>query len=82
MIMVEVAVPVLGQKYDFELDETTKVCLLVEEIVEMLCRREKRTLPDHMEYFYLGEMDSGVLMDPEGTLRDYGISDGGRLVLA
>ena len=40
MITVEVIVPVLNQNYDFRLDEAAKISSLLEEMLEMLCRKE------------------------------------------
>lgn len=81
MILVEVTVPVLNRKYDFELDETVKVGLLTDEILEMLCRKEKRAMPDKMDAFCLSDLSLGTVLDPEATLREYGIRDGGQLIL-
>lgn len=81
MILVEVTVPTLNRKYDFELDETVKIGLLTDEILEMLCRREKREMPARTDAFCLSELSLGTILDPEGTLQDYGVKDGGQLIL-
>ncbi len=80
-MMVELVVPALNQSYDFQLDETLTVGALLEEMVEMLCRKEKRQLPAQGETLCLGWIEGGVLLHPEAALRDYGIADGGRLIL-
>ena len=66
MILVELVVPALNRSYDFQLDETAKVGTLVEEIVEMLCRRERRQLPAGGELLCLGWVEGGVLLHPNG----------------
>lgn len=81
MIMVEVSVPALSGKYDFELDESTKVQLLIEEMLEMLCRKEKRSMPERTDAFCLSDMDTGALLDRDAALRDYHVRSGSRLIL-
>lgn len=81
MILVEVFVPALDQSCDVQLDETAQVGLLLDEMVEMFCRKEKRRTPEQAEALCLGWVDRGILLHPEGTLRDYGLTDGARLIL-
>lgn len=81
MIMLEVCVPALGKSYDFELDETAAVQLLVEEILEMICRKEKQAMPAQPERFFLGRVNTGEMLDREASLRDYAVRVGERLVL-
>ena len=40
MILVDVHVPSVESTYDFQLDEDVRIDLLIEEIGEMICRRE------------------------------------------
>lgn len=54
---------------------------MLDEMVEMFCRKEKRRTPERAEALCLGWVDRGILLHPEGTLRDYGLTDGARLVL-
>ena len=81
MVMVEVSVPVLNRKLDFELDEETKIRTLTEEILEMLCRSEKRSMPAHSEQFCLSSRDLETVLNPDATLQDYRIRSGARLIL-
>ena len=43
--------------------------------------RLERQLPAQGETLCLGWIEGGVLLHPEAALRDYGIADGGRLIL-
>ena len=61
MITVEVIVPVLNQNYDFRLDEAAKISSLLEEMLEMLCRKEKRHVPESFDSFSLGYVDGGII---------------------
>ena len=40
MILVELAVPALGQRYDFDLDENVRVRALLPEMVEIISQKE------------------------------------------
>lgn len=82
MIAVEVIVPALNRSYDFQLDESVRISLLLEEILEMLCRREKRKMPDSFDRFCLGYVDGGILLRTDAALQDYQIRNGARLILA
>ena len=44
MIILEVEVPILGKKYDFQIDEETPLGEVKEEITELICRKEQCTL--------------------------------------
>nr|WP_300167682.1 EsaB/YukD family protein [uncultured Flavonifractor sp.] len=81
MITVEVIVPVLNQNYDFRLDEAAKISSLLEEMLEMLCRKEKRHVPESFDSFSLGYVDGGILLHRDASLRDYQISNGAQLIL-
>lgn len=81
MVMVEVSVPVLNRKLDFELDEETKIRMLTEEILEMLCRSEKRSILAHSGQFCLSSQDLETVLNPDATLQDYRIWSGARLIL-
>lgn len=45
MIAVDVYVPYLGQTYDFSLDETAPIASLIDEIVAMICSKERWPMP-------------------------------------
>lgn len=49
MIMVDVQVPALDAVYDFSLSEEVQIGVLIEEITEMICQREKMQMPEEME---------------------------------
>lgn len=41
MILVDIYVPVIDKRYDFQLDENIPVELVIKEIAEMICRKEQ-----------------------------------------
>ena len=81
MVTVEVIVPAFNQSYDFQLDESTKLSLVLEEIIEMLCRKEKRNMPASFDAFCLAAVEQGIFLHMDATLQDYHISNGARLIL-
>ena len=47
MILVEVMVPSLGRRYDFELEESVTVDLLIREMVTVICQKEHCRSEEH-----------------------------------
>lgn len=45
MIAVDVYVPYLGSTYDFSLDERAPISFLIDEIVAMICLKERWPTP-------------------------------------
>lgn len=81
MIMVDVQVPALDAVYDFSLSEDVRVDVLVEELIEMICQRERLTMPKEMEGLSLCCVSSGKILPREMTLADCGVVTGNRLML-
>lgn len=81
MILVDVFVPSVDSTYDFQLDEDIKIGLLIEEIGEMICRREHCRLDGQMEKLLLCSMDTREIIPKHTTLAEYGIKTGGKLML-
>lgn len=40
MLLVEVMVPALGRRYDFELEESARVDVIIREMVTVICQKE------------------------------------------
>lgn len=80
MILVDIQVPVLDKVYDFELDEETKVEMVLKEILALITQKEGITCeePEKMCLYVLGQ--EGILPG-DATLRQQGVSDGDRLLL-
>ena len=41
MILVDVFVPSMNNNYEFQLDENTKLDVLIEEITEIICQKAR-----------------------------------------
>lgn len=81
MIMVEINIPAIDTEYDFSLDEDVQIKLLIEEIAEMICRKEQNKLIGNEERFSLCSVDKTCILSKNKTLRDYGINNGEKLLL-
>ncbi len=46
MILVDVTVPAVGRKYDFELSESVLVEVIIREMIETVCQKEHRQMDD------------------------------------
>ncbi len=81
MVIVDVRAPSLDAVYDFSLSEDTQIGVIIEEIVDIICRREKLSeVPDSGAHM-LCCVSSGRILDRHKTLNDYGIQPGNELML-
>lgn len=81
MIIVDVRVPALDAVYDFSLSEDTYIGILIEEMVEMICRHEKLLEAPDSDAHWLCCVSTGQILDREKTLHDYGVETGNQLIL-
>jgi len=80
MILVDVQVIQLGMVYDFELDEDKTIREVVEDIVLLICKKERlEWIPG--TGFYLYSMSREGILSFEATFKEMGIRNGERLVL-
>lgn len=79
-IVVEVYVPATGSIYDFSLSVSAKVGEALRQMIGMLTEIEKNVSFDKLNPM-LGDMDSGRVLDNNGTLGGFGITDGSSLIL-
>ena len=83
MIIVEITVPSLDKKYDFQLDEHTSLSQLQMEICEVLCKKTGSPTADTKltEGFLLASMEQKRVLDPKKTLAENGIIEGSHLIM-
>ncbi len=81
MILVDIVVPSVEKTYDFKLEENTQIALVLEEIAEMVSRREHCGIKGNKEELLLCRYDGQIVLDKRSTLRGSGITDGCRLML-
>jgi len=95
VITVDIYVPVLDASYDFGLDETTPIALLIDEIAAMVCSKEHWPLPastSRMDLFSATnrrQVNGSLLFSPTNkrclnrskTLSEEAVVQGDRLIL-
>lgn len=81
MINVDVYVPSLDRVYNFNLDEDSKISVLIEEISELICKKEHSSLDGTKEDFIMGSIDEGRNFYSRYSLKEYGIKNGEKLIL-
>ena len=81
MVIVDIFVPSLDKTYNFMLDESSKVELLMVEIIEMIDNREGRTSSYAEGNFALCDRDKEIVLDPNKKLGEQGIETSANLVL-
>lgn len=80
MIAVDIFAPYLGETYDFELDENVPLGALTEEIIEMICHKEKIAFPKRGLCKLFDPERKKMFLDSD-TLYDTGTHPGQRLIL-
>ena len=81
MINVDVFVPAMDRTYNFNLDEEATIVLLIDEISELICKKEHSTVNGSKELFFLGSMDKKINFNSDFSLKDYSIKNGDTLIL-
>lgn len=81
MITVEVEVPSLGRRYDFELEETVTVEILIREMNEVISQREHCRYVAESGTMGLYVQEYQHKLSPKSTLEQNGIRSGQRLLL-
>ena len=81
MIIVDISVEAFDKTYDFKLDDNVSVSKIIEDICEMLARKEKCAPAQKSGDLILCEASSGRILPQGMTLAECGIVSGDRLML-
>ena len=81
MIIVDVYVPVYEKTYDMEIDEGLGIAMVIEEMATIICQKESSKMGGNVSELCLCDVRSKQILSPERCLRDYGITNGGQLLL-
>ena len=81
MITVDVHVPYLGQTYDFSLDEAAPIASLIDEIVKLICFKERWLIPASTNGLTLFALKQTRALPPTSTLSREEIDAGQSLIL-
>lgn len=81
MIIVDIYVPSVDKTYDFKLDENQHICVLLDEIIEMIRQKEQSYTLGQGKDAILAEKHSRRILDINNTLKNAGIHTGDMLIL-
>ncbi|WP_455713944.1 hypothetical protein [Anaerosporobacter sp.] len=81
MIQMDLYVPSLNKKYNFNLNETALIGTIMDELTEMICQKEQCTLCGEVSELMLISIDKKEVLQRQQTLEQYGIMTGSRLML-
>lgn len=81
MITVDVYIPAMNRIYNFNLDEESPIRVLIEEISELICKKEHSSLDGDKTRFVMGSMDRAINFCPEDSLRACSVKNGEKLIL-
>lgn len=81
MILVDVYVPSVSKYYAFRLDEKVRIGIIIAELTELICQKEQCGFAGNKEELVLCTYEANALMSRDMSLKDYGIRDGGKLIL-
>ena len=80
MIIVEISVPAINEKFDFKLPSTGKIKDVTAELVRML-ELSKGNLQFDPEMVLLCDLDNGRVLNPSLTVAEQQLKDGAYLQL-
>lgn len=81
MIIVDIEVPVMGKRYDFQIDEHVPLYEVKEEISEMICQKEQCPLSGNKDRILLWNAQNGRKLELERTAQENGLLTGSRILL-
>lgn len=81
MILVDIYVPSVDKTYDFHLNESARVRVIIEELVEMIGQKERTALVGEPGDLLLFDYAGGRALPPEATLEEFEVHNGSRLLL-
>lgn len=81
MIIVEIEVPIMGKRYDFQIDENVPLYEVKEEIADMICRKEQCLLRGDLRRMLIWTQD-GREIAQEHTALANGLLTGSQIILA
>ena len=82
MIIVKVEVPIMGQEFDFQIDENIPVYEIQAEIADMICRRVQCGMDGEDNKLLLWDKKRSLMLNREKTAFENGLETGSELLLA
>lgn len=81
MVLVDIFIPALDKTYHFSLNEEVPVSMLIDEVTEMVGRKERSTFGGNREDLHLYCKKTQQLLPRQNTLLDCAVSTGNLLIL-
>lgn len=81
MLLVEVKAPAIGGRYDFELEESAAIGVLIPEITAVICQRERCQCFEGAQGLWLYSQELGRRLLPDEVLGTCGVCSGHSLIL-
>jgi len=81
LINVDVYVPAMDRNYNFNLDEEASIKFLIDEISELICKKEHSSVDGSKEMFVMGSADKKINFNSNHSLKDYSVKNGDSLIL-
>lgn len=81
MILVDIDVPIMGNCYDFQVEENVEIAQLIEELGEIICMKEQCRINGDPKELTLWDKRGRCVLEKNCTLADYGIHTGCSLIL-
>lgn len=81
MIIVDIEVPSMERKYQFNVEEQVPVETLIAELAEVICQKEQCTLQGNVAELCLCSEDSRRILSYRESLAEQGICNADRLLL-
>lgn len=81
MINVDVYVPSVDRTYNFNLDEEVEIRSLLEELAELICKKEGSATIPNLESLMMGSMERKINFNNRYSLKNYSIKNGDTLIL-
>lgn len=81
MVLVDIYVPSVDKTYDFHLDETASVRVIIEEIAEMIGQKEHTEIAGDINALTLCDRLNQRILPKDASLRECGVRSGSGLLL-
>ncbi len=80
MIIVEIEVPMMGKRYDFQIDEMVPLYEVKEEVAEMICRKEQCLVKGDVQRLLIWTR-SGRELSQEYSAQENGLRTGDQIIM-
>ncbi len=81
MLLLEIKVPALCGRYDFELEESASIEVLIQEIVAVICQKEHCQCFESSQGHWLYSQELERQLVPSEVLGTCGVRNGQSLIL-